>query len=109
FTDRVPHRISGLVTLKGQPAAFVEINLARDDSGQEGFRFGSGQTRSGPDGRWEIRAVPDGNYTLGVSGYATVTTDGQPQYQMIAPLPRKLVVEGGDLTNLKIELVSGAT
>jgi hypothetical protein len=109
FTDRVPHRISGLVTLKGQPAAFVEIFLSRDDSGQEGFRFGSGQTRSGPDGRWEIRAVPDGNYTLGVSGYATVTTDGQQEYKLIAPLPRKLVVEGDDLTNLKIELVSGAS
>lgn len=105
FTECVAHRIAGTVTLKGRPVAYAEIRLSRDDSDLEGSPVWFSDRRSNDAGRWEIRSVPDGNYTLW--GYGSVgMTDGG--HVMVAPLQHKLIVEGGDVTDLKLDLVPGA-
>ena len=108
FPEQIAHRISGTVTLKGQPVGWAEMQLLRDDSELEARRFDFGETRTDGDGRWEIRSVPDGNYTLWISGSVTVLTGDQREHWIVAPLRRKVVVEGSDVTNLKLDLVSGA-
>ena len=64
FTDRMPHRVSGTVLVRGKAARGVEIILTRDEPEVEGYRRFFGEIRTDSDGHWEIRSVPDGNYTL---------------------------------------------
>ena len=114
FTDRVPHRISGTVFVRGKAASGAEIRLIRDEREVEIYRYPSTQARTDTNGYWEIRAVPDGNYTLSISGnynYISIGDTGNVGGYgvMVTPLSRELTVAGGDITDLKLELVEGGT
>ncbi len=108
-TDRTGHRLSGTLVLKGQPVSGAKIELLRNEPETERFRFLNGRVRTDVDGSWELRSIPDGKYTLSVFGYiANINRMGIPELVQTAPLRREIVVAGGDLTNLKFEVVEAA-
>lgn len=107
FTDLNSHRISGTVVVDGKAAQFAEVRLTQDRSDTESYAFFADQLRTDSDGRWEIRSVPDGNYILTVSGHGQVRLRDEQHYISVVTQQRELTVDGGDVTDLKIELVEG--
>ena len=108
FTDRIAHRVSGTILLRGRPVKDATIKLTRDEPEDERDPFEAPQARSDDKGQWEIRTIPDGKYTLSVSTphYGSLfSTDAS--FGEIAPRRRQLIVEGGDVTNLNVEVVEG--
>jgi uncharacterized GH25 family protein len=110
LADRVGHRLSGTLLLRGKAASGAQLRLTRKEPDMEGYGFGEPHAESDRNGNWEIRTVPDGTYTLLVTGsYVGIISGGREQaYTSITPLRRELTVAGTDLTDLKIELVEGA-
>lgn len=108
--DRIGHRVSGTVLFRGRPTSYTTVKLTSDDAEMEANRYGSNQNSNANTGYWEIRNVPDGNYTLVISGTGGHVRSSQDDgFVSVIPLRRKLVVEGGDVTNLKFELTEGGT
>lgn len=105
FIERSAYRISGTVSLRGRPVASAEIRLARDEPELRRDPFDPPPGRSDDKGQWEIRAVPDGKYTLSVSGTVggMIYTDGEGVV-WVAPALREINVEGSDITNFDVEL-----
>ena len=108
FTELNTHRVAGLVVLRGKPAQFAEIQLTRNGPEIERRVLSSEQARTDSDGRWEIRGIPDGEYILSVTGFSSVRLRDEEGYWRVAPQQREVTVAGGDLTDLKMELVEGA-
>ncbi|HET6978335.1 MAG TPA: carboxypeptidase regulatory-like domain-containing protein [Pyrinomonadaceae bacterium] len=108
FTERLAHRVSGTVLLKGKPVIGVEIRLTRDEPDDDPARIDFEASRTDSKGQWEIRSVPDGKYKLSISGGYIGYVRVDDQYVSVAPLQREVVVDGGDLTDLKFDLVEGA-
>ena len=108
FTERIGHRVSGTVMLRGKPVIEAQVKLVRDEPQEDQSVFESLPARTDDKGQWEIRTVPDGKYTLSVTTplYSTVYSSSEPR--QIAPLRRELVVAGGDITNLVVEVFDGA-
>ena len=111
FTDRTPHRVAGTVFLRGKAAESAAIRLIRDEQEIDTYRPSESDARSDTNGYWEIRAVPDGHYTLSISGvYLGLYEMGRDRGSASATtLRRELTVEGGDITDLKFDLVEGGT
>ena len=109
FTERIPHRVSGTVLVRGKGARGIQVKLLRDEPHDEMDRDGLIDTLSDDHGQWEIQAVPDGNYTIVVSGkYAdSVFLPDEQRYINVVPLRRELTIAGGDVTGLKFDLVEG--
>lgn len=107
FTEQIAHRVSGTVLLRGKPISSIELKLTRDEpDAVNRSPFESAQARSDDKGQWEMRTVPDGRYTLLVSGgFDGVVSIGEGQgFVSVAPQERELIVEGGDVTNLNVEV-----
>src|ERR1041385_6938742 len=110
FTERIGHRVSGTILLRGRPLSNIEVKLTRDepdDSRDDPFE--PSPARSDDKGQWEIRTVPDGKYTLSFSSYiygANFSDD--LRIVQVAPRRRELIVAGDDVTNLNVEMFEGA-
>lgn len=106
FTERIAHRVSGTILVRGKPVQGAEIRLMGDEPEVDKNSSESAQARTDDKGEWEIRAVPDGKYTLSVSAgvVGMVQLDDKYGPAEVPPLRRELVVEGGDVTNLRLEL-----
>lgn len=109
--DRSVHRVSGTVVVRGLPVRSAEIRLTRGEPEIDSNSFRSAQARTDSDGHWEIRAVPDGDYTLSVSGFiiGMVQLRDEKGYATVVPQRHELIVSGSDVTDLKFELVEGGT
>ena len=110
FTERIGHRVSGTVTLGGKPVTEAHVELVRDEPQEDQNPFSSPKATSDEKGQWEIRTVPDGKYTLSVRTplYGTIYSSSDSGFRQIAPLRRELIVAGGDVTNLNVEVFEGA-
>jgi uncharacterized GH25 family protein len=111
FTERIGHRVSGTVSLQGKPVGGAQINLNRDEPEVNSSAFELPRAQSDDKGQWEIRTVPDGKYTLSVSGVAIgmVRLNDAQNFARIASVRRELIVEGGDVTNLNVEVAEEAS
>jgi hypothetical protein len=107
--DRSGHRLSGTVVVAGHAALGAEIRLNRAEPAGLQSSFNSVKARTDANGKWEIRAVPDGIYTLSVSGYVIglVQIDVARGHVSVAPERRQVIVSGSDVTDLNVELVEG--
>lgn len=105
FTEQIAHRVSGTVLLRGKPISSIELKLTRDEPDDvRRSPFDSAQARSDDKGQWELRTVPDGRYTLLVSGGFDGLVSTDEGFVSVAPQERELIVEGGDVTNLNVEV-----
>jgi len=111
FTERIGYRISGTVLVKGRPVSSAEIKLTRDEPEVDPNTLTSPQARSDDKGQWEIRTVPDGKYTLLVSGLVIgmVHFSDDQDFAQVAPRRRELIVDGSDVTNINVELVEAGS
>ena len=92
-------RVSGtIVTSAGLPAAGMDLQLGPRE-GDSGIVSGAGSSRA--DGTFEIAGVPRGNYTLRVR-QPSVRVRGE-----FASVP--LIVDGDDVTGLRIATSAGTT
>lgn len=109
FTERIAHRVSGTVLFGGKPVARADIKLLREEPETNRYPMDAAQASSNDQGQWELRTIPDGKYMLSVSGLLVGmvhTSDGG--IGRVATTRRELIVEGGDLTNLSVEIFEGA-
>ena len=111
FTERIPHRVSGTALVRGKGVRGVQVKLLRDEPHDEMDRDGLTDTLSDDNGHWEIQSIPDGNYTIVVSGryLNSVFLPDEQRYISVVPLRRELTLAGGDVTDLKFDLVEGGT
>ena len=108
LTERIGYRVSGTVLFRGRPVASAEIRLTRDEPEVNRDPFESPQARTDDKGQWEIRTVPDGKYTLTVSTLVIGMVAADGESGRVATTQRELIVEGGDVTNLNLEVFVGA-
>jgi hypothetical protein len=110
--DRPARKIGGAVTLKrgGFPVAGAEITVSRKDEGPFPQRgFGEESARTGPDGRWEVFGVTDGEYILTVGSVISVVAAGPGGMRsvQVVPVRREITISGADATDLKLEVDEG--
>ena len=109
FTERIAHRVSGTVLLRGKPVADAEVKLLREELEMSRYPLDAPQASTNDKGQWEIRIIPDGKYTLSVSGLTVglvQTSDGRGG--RVATTRRELIVDGSDVTNVSVELFAGS-
>jgi len=107
--DREVHRLSGTVFVGGYAARDAEIRLSRGEPLGK-TRHDQVSARADNNGNWEIRSVPDGVYTLTVSGFiiGMVRRGDEKGYATVAPQRREITVSGSDVTGLRADLVEGS-
>lgn len=111
--ERPTRKLGGVVTLKrgGRALGATEITVSRKDEGAyRPLGFVDESARTDVDGRWEVAGVPDGEYVVTVQAAISFVSDGSggTRSVQVAPLRREVVVNGGDLTDLKFELEEGS-
>ncbi len=101
--ERALHRIAGTVLVRGEPVRGASIRLSR---GEPEFIRSSffHDAETDETGNWEILSVPDGSYSLSVSGLAVGLVHMREDFVSVARHRQPVVVAGSDLTNLKTEL-----
>jgi hypothetical protein len=111
ISDRSVHRLSGRVFVAGRVAQDASIRLIHDEPDVIRSSLTSTQARTDSTGRWEINAVPDGVYTLSVSGFINgiVRSDSERGYLSVVPQRQSITVSGADLTDLNTELIEGSS
>ena len=109
FTDRIGHRVSGTILMRGKPVSDADIKLTRDEPEEDHDPLELPLARSDDNGRWEIRTIPDGKYTLSVSTSTLgVHISGDYGFTRIARQRRELIVAGEDVTNFNVEVFDEA-
>jgi len=108
WPERTAHTISGTVTFgpDNEPAAFAEILIERKD--ELGYSAASGTARSETDGKWELRGVPAGEYSIRFGGSVHV---GQPESHVFTIAPKRISVrvEHDDVVVAETKLSQGST
>lgn len=110
--ERGVHTISGTVKFgpDDEPGASVELFVERaDEIGYLDGGSGSATVRADENGRWELRGVPTGRYSIKVSGSVQVGPAEKAARVTVASKRVPVRVEYNDVVVPDIKLVQGST
>ena len=110
--ERAVHTISGTVKFGPEdvPGALAEVLVERaDEIGYSEVNAGFSAVRADVNGKWELRGVPTGRYSIRISGSIRVSSENAEQYVAVAPKRISVRVEYDDVVVPDIKLVRGST
>ncbi len=110
--ERPAHTISG--TLKfgpdDGPARYAEVLIERvDEVGYSDMDMTGFTAQANDEGKWEVRGLPAGDYTIKFRGSVQVGEADRPSYVVVAPKRISVRVEYDDVVVPEIELSEGSS
>ena len=110
--ERSVHTISGTVKYGSgdDPGGFAELLVERaDEIGYADINAGVTNVRADVNGKWELRGVPTGRYSIRVGGSIRLPIANADKYVAVAPKRISIRVEYDDVIVPDIRVVQGST
>ena len=112
--ERAVHTISGTVKFgpEDAPGASAELLVERaDEIGYADVNAGVTTVRADVNGKWELRGVPTGHYSIRIGGSIRLPSQKPDEDLVVAVAPKRISVrvEDDDVVVPDIKLVQGST